>query len=72
MTFAEIFDQDGLYTAKGFQQGFAYKIRLGGLTYVNYNHPDDEEPSDEDRVKMYKDFLDREYTKVENVSDLFA
>lgn len=71
MKFADIFDQDGLYVAKGFQQGFAYKVRLGGLTYVTYARPDALMPSDEDRVKMYKDFLDREYTKVENVSDLF-
>lgn len=70
MTFAEIFDTDGLYVSKGFGSGFAYHVRLGGLTYVQYGNPEDENP-DEDRVKMYKEFLSRDYTKVYSVSELF-
>lgn len=70
MTFEEIFDVDGLYIANGFGYGFAYRVHLGGLSYVQYSEPEDANPN-EDRVKMYKDFLVRDYTKVDSVSDLF-
>lgn len=70
MSFDEIFDQDGLYVANGFALGFAYHIYKGGLTYVLYENSGDENHL-EDRVKLYKPSLHKDYRKVETVAELF-
>jgi hypothetical protein len=70
MTFQEIFNQDGLYKADSFVEGFCFKVEDGVLYSYEYEHADDKFPL-KDIVPVTKNLFTKEYTKVFTRQSLF-
>lgn len=70
MTFQEIFNQDGLYVADGFAEGFAFRINDGFLTSMQYADKDDLLPLCE-RYPVHKSLFSKEYRQVFTIKQLF-
>jgi len=70
MKFEEIFNQDGLYTADSFVEGYCLEIMNGCLIGVQYKDKDDMNP-EKHRALCYKGLFKKEYQKVFTRQSLF-
>jgi hypothetical protein len=70
MTFQEIFNQDGLYKADSFVEGFCFKVVAGCLYGMEYRDENDISPL-QNVMLVSRHLFTKEYTKVFTRQSLF-
>lgn len=71
MKFKDIFNEDGLYVADGFDEGAAFKISEGTLYLTIHKDKDDLFPY-LDVYPVHKSLFEKEYRKVLTRQSLFS
>ena len=71
MTFAEIFNSDGLYKSVSFSNGVCFQIKNGTLYSVTYKNVNDLLPDREPTV-VNKDLFNNKYQKIYTIKQLFT